>query len=263
MGLISIQKEVEMKDFRFFTIKKMLGPVVFLFLLLAIFFILYYIKPMFSVGGDKYYTGVVGSALAAIFSASLVWVAWGQLGNITRISSTDFFHRLTKDFFTPKTITLVSLIDCGALEFIDPENEEQPAYFEINQDNLDRTKLPDDLKQRLGRRKHYTAWEIDVDLLNHFEDIGMLEQRGIVDFQMVYEGFSWYLETVWKNDQIKKYIKSQRNGETEGSIDTVIFYQFQYIVTKCLEYETLHPGLCMWWWNFKRCFCAPKIDINI
>ncbi len=225
------------------------------------------VKPIFYDSNACYYSGVVGSVLAAFFAAFLVWVAWEELGKISKTSSADFIHRVDNDFFTHETRILVSLIDCGALEFNDKaessDDIEVRPYFEINQDKLKKSKLPEEVIQRLSEKKYYSTWEIDDLLLGHFENIGMLEQKRVVNFQMVYDVFSWYLETIWKDDHIKKYITYCRNGEKASRIDTVFYNQFQYIVTKCLEYDALHSGLCLWWWKFKRRFRGPKIEIEI
>jgi hypothetical protein len=241
--------------------------IVFLFLVIGILTI--FLINQFYQGCERYqyYSGVLGSLLASVFAAFLVWVAWEQLGNLGKISSADFIHRLDNDFFTDETRTLVSLIDCRALEFktnneveSSDDSKSQPyPYFEVSQDRLDQTKLPDDLKQSLSRKKYYSTWEIDDLLLGQFENIGMLEQRRIVDFQSVYDVFSWYIETVWNDDHIKEYIKYCRDGEKSDRIDQVFYCQFQYIATKCREYNGLHDGPCIWWWKFKRCFKSPKI----
>jgi hypothetical protein len=217
----------------------------------------------------QYYSGILGSILASVFAAFLVWVAWEQLGNLGKTSSADFLHKIDNDFFTGQTRRLFSLIECGALEFRpnneveSPDDAESQPYFEVNQDKLDKTKLPGDLKRHLGKRLYYSAWEIDDFLLGHLENLGMLEQRGVVDFQSVYDEFSWYIQTVWNDEHIKEYIRYIRAEDKTDRIDVAGFNQFQYIAIKCLEYENLHGGPCMWWWKFKRHFCWPKIDIKI
>src|ERR1035437_10253071 len=69
---------------------------------------------------NEFYSGIIGSILAGFVAAFLAWVAWEQWSNINTTSSADFFHRLTKDFFTPETRTLMSLIECKALNYIEP-----------------------------------------------------------------------------------------------------------------------------------------------
>ncbi len=252
--------------------------IVSIFLAIAISSI-FLVKPILFQGCEGYYSGILGSVLAALFAAFLVWVAWVQLNKLSKTSSADFIHKLNTDFFTPEARTLMSLITCGALEFksegrtscwfritnfIEPSsNIEAQPYFEVNLNKLNKTKLPKEIKKRLRKWKYYSAWEVDDFLLGHFEDVGRLEQRGIVDFQMVYDVFSWYLKTAWEYDPIKEYIRSQRDGKKDARIDTIIYNQFQYIVTKCIEYDDIHPGPCMWWWKFKRYFRGPRIEIEI
>jgi len=244
--------------------------IVFLFLVIWIFII--FSINWFSQDYARlqcYYSGILGSLLASFFAAFLVWVAWEQLGNLGKISSADFIHRLNGEFFTSNTRKLLNLIDCEALEFKQNnqaesgnDSEVQP-YFQVNKDKINKTKLPKDLKRSLNKREHYSVWEVDDLLLGHFEDIGRLEQRRIVDFQSVYDVFSWYLESVWDNDAIKEYIQWSRDDDKANRIDQAIYSQFQYIAIKCLEYEELHPGPCLWWWKFRRYFRGPKIEMKV
>jgi len=237
--------------------------------------ILLHFKPMYYKGCD-YYSGFLGSAFATFFAAFLVWVAWEELSKLSRTTSADFIHKLNADFFTRETRTLISLIDCKALEFVEPpdsyssesgnESDDDTTvqpYFEANRDSIEKTNLPDEPKKRLLRKMFYTGWDIDDILLGHFENIGMLEQRDIVDFQMVYDAFSWYLEVVWDNEHIKNYIRNERRGSENDHIDTVIYSRFQYIVTKCKEYNELQNRYSKRWWKIKRSFRGPHIEAKI
>lgn len=187
---------------------------------------LFFIKSIFI--DSYYYYGVLGTIFAAMFTALLVWVASGQLGKLNKTSSADFIHKLDNDFFTTETRTLVALIDCEALEFIDPTSDESQSieeieswpYFEVNQNELGKTKLPDEIINSLSNKKYYSTWEIDDLLLGLCENIGMLEQRGVVTFQMVYDVFGYYLELIWKYDHVTDYIMYCRY-EDKNEEDTV------------------------------------------
>lgn len=207
----------------------------------------------------QFYSGFLGSILATIFAAFLVWVAWEELSKLRKTSSADFIHRLDNDFFTPKTSNLVSLIDYEALEFC--PNEQGQPYFKVDFNKLNKTNLPEELKGYLSKRMYYSTWEVDDSLLGLLENVGILERKGIVDFQMVYEVFSWYLKKAWDNDHIKKYIIYSRRCEETMHIDTFIYYHFQYIAIKCLEYDDLHSWYSRLWWKLKRHFWKPKIEM--
>jgi hypothetical protein len=215
----------------------------------------------------QFYSGFLGSILATFFAAFLVWVAWEELSKLSKTSSADFIHRLDNDFFTPETRTLLSLIVYNVLEFCpNDETEEGEPYFKVDPNKLDKKNLPKELMEPLSKRTYYSAFEVDDSLIGLFENVGMLERRGIVSFEMVYDVFSWYLEEAWNNDQINEYIKYERRyesaGQEEAPIDTLIYYHFQYITIKCLEYEGLHCWCSTLWWKFKRNFCKikPKIE---
>ncbi len=247
------------------------GFVILIILVSAIFFLIL-VYPISSACYYSGYSGFLGSVLATFFAAFLVWVAWEELSKLSKTSSADFIHRLDNDFFTLETRILVSLIDCKALELINyelnkedestDENESLP-YFEVNQNTLEKTKLPQGVISLLSKNNCYSTWEVDDLLLGLCENIGMLEQRGIVSFQMVYDVFSYYLELIWNYDHIKEYIRYCRKDDKFASIDNVFYNQFQYIAIKCIEYDNLHCGPCKWWWKVKRRFRGPKIEKEI
>lgn len=241
--------------------------VVFLVVLLAIVLIFSLKSSIFYQGCD-YYSGIIGAILGSIITALLVFVAWEELGSLGRTSSADFIHKLKSDFFRPETRVLVSLLECNALKYC-PNNEGGEAnsakgmpYFEVDESELNKAKLPQDIGQSLSKNKYYSAWDLDDMLLGHFEDIGMLEQRAIIDFQMVYDEFSGYIETAWDDAHIKKYIMDQRMQEGANRPDIAIYYHFQCIAAKCQEYDGLHSGLCIWRWKIKRRFRGPKIKMQ-
>jgi hypothetical protein len=241
-------------------------PIVVIIFVVVVLVCLIFSAKWFCQGYEhQFYSGFLGSILATIFAAFLVWVAWEELSKLSKTSSADFIHRLDNDFFTSKTRTLVSLIVCKALQFC-PNDGGEP-YFQVDLNKLDKTNLPEKLKQSLSRRRYYSALEIDDSLLGLFENVGILERRGIVDFQMVYDVFSWYLETAWNDDHIKEYIRYERRGDETAPIDTLIYYHFQRIAIKCLEYEDRHSeyeDLHSWhsrlWWKFKHRSREPKIE---
>ena len=105
--------------------------------------------------------------------------------------------------------------------------------------------------KRITRREHYSSWEIDDMLLGHFEDIGNLERKRIIDFHLVYANFDWFIEFTWKNRHMQAYIQYQRT-EYPDYADLPLWSAFEYIAKKCQEYSELSPGPCRWWWLLKR-----------
>jgi len=227
---------------------------------------------------NQLYSGLIGNILATFFAAFLVWVAWEQWSKLSKTSSADFVHKLTEDFFTPETRTLISLIECRALIYIESftisDDEitsdgitKSQDYFKVDCDILKKSHLPDEIINDLTKKKFYSPWEIDDLLLSPLEDVGMLEDCGIINFQMVYSGFSYYLATVLDYREIKKYINNMRNDVNIGSnkAQSFIYGNAQYIAKKCQEYDDLHSGICKWLWLIKRQFChmPPVIEFKL
>jgi hypothetical protein len=171
--------------------------------------------------------GLIGGFIGAGLVLLTAWIAWKELDEIKNTNSADFIHRLKNDFFKEETRNLITLIDLDSLKFI--EDDDIP-YFEVVEEKLEN--FPEDIKNQLSEKKFYTAYEIDDLLLGHFEDIGLLEQKGVLDIEMVYEEFSWYIETTYDNCEIKKYIKySRKDGENED-----IYDKSEYLYYKCKSF---------------------------
>lgn len=249
--------------------KKLFILIVFVLAVVSI----YYFGHAYICKENQLYSGFFGSILATLFAAILAWIVWEEWSKISTTSSADFINKLTKDFFTTKARTLLTLIECKALEFIIPDRisdafEPQP-YFKVNSDNLKKSNMPEDLINDLISMKYYTTWEIDESIINSLVDVGTLEGRGILDFYMVYIGFRYYLNVIWSCDEIRKYIQWMRDHLKPNSIEHATSHQLQYIAEKCIEYAD--PQLqclpCKILWKIKRNTIrllppkAKKIDI--
>jgi hypothetical protein len=152
----------------------------------------------------------------------IAYVAWIQLNKITNVNSAEFIYKLKKDFFTKEARNLMTLIELDALKYV---NDEKLPYFIVLEERI--AELPEEIKKELLNKRFYTVYEIDDILLGHFEDIGIFEQSGILDIKMIYEEFSWYIETVYKNCEIQRYIEHERANDKE------IYNKFEYIYHKC------------------------------
>ena len=80
----------------------------------------------------------------------------------------------------------------------------------------------------------YSAFEIDDDLLGYFEDIGNYTERGLLDSEMVYELFDWYIGEIGSNEEVIKYINWQRSDGDD------IYSGFEGI------YRKLYPDRPKW-----------------
>jgi hypothetical protein len=156
----------------------------------------------------------------------IAYVAWIQLNKIKKANSAEFIHKLKRDFFTKEARNLMTLIELDALKYV---NNEKLPYFIVLEERI--ASLPGEIKKELLNKMLYTAYEIDDILLGHFEDIGIFEENGILDIKMIYEEFSWYIETVYKNYEIQRYLKNERDDDKE------IYSKFEHIYYKCKKLE--------------------------
>lgn len=182
--------------------------------------ILDYLKNLFLKDPAMFWTMAATVVLAII--------AWIQLRKISKTANADFIRQFKDVFFTPETRQLIMLIDQKLMRFMD----EPLPYFVVIEGSL-----PDFIRAE-NARKFYTSYDLDDLLLGHFEDLGLFAKRGIITIEMAYEFFSWYIETTWENNEIKKYIESQRKTEGED-----IYENFEYIYKKCNSYRNgKYPG---------------------
>ncbi|MEN3038818.1 MAG: hypothetical protein ABDI07_06665 [Candidatus Kryptonium sp.] len=187
---------------------------------------------------------ITASWITAIITTLLIAITLLQLINMQNTSSADFIHRLKKDFFeNENTQHLIALIDNHLLKF-SVSSSNDIAYFTIWDEKI--KYLPDDIKEYFIKKKLYSLYEIDDYLLGHFEDIGLFEKKGVLDIEMVYEEFDWYIELVYENEEIQKYITYLREKE-EKLVD--VYDNFEYIYKKCKSYgeaKRNNKNLLLW-----------------
>jgi hypothetical protein len=186
----------------------------------------------------------------------LVWIAKKQLGGLSKTAKADFNKKFNDDFFNDTTRKIVMLFDYDALRFMNVEikygeykTTKSFPYFLINEDVINQLKIsPEELKL-LHDKKLFTGFEIDDFLLGYFEDIGLFEKKKLIDISDVYNDFDWYLNIIWNNEEIKKYVWSQIELENDGND---IYEYTKYIYEKCSSYRDAKlDGRVMWWWKFK------------
>ena len=185
-----------------------------------------------------YWVGLTGSvgkidrigfwtAITAVGTVTLALIAWVQLRKMNKTSKTDFLHRFTQDFFSYKTRNLLMLFDYNLLKFKMKklDNGEYP-FFELDTAMIADIGIIDE-KDRAHTKTFYSAYDIDDDLLGFFEDIGNYVKDNLLDINMVYEIFSWYIITIWENQDIQQYIRWQRSDGED------IWSGFEYIYNRC------------------------------
>ncbi len=206
--------------------------------------------------------------LATLF---LLWIAKKQLGGISKTAKADFILRFTEQFFGEETRDIIMLFDYGALKFQNAyveysENIEPKLfpYFVIDEGIVSQLKINPEKQQKILKRKYYSPFEIDDFLIGYFEDLGSYERKALIDIEGIYDGFSWYIGIIWKNEEIQKFIKSQKN-EIYGDIGV----SFKYIYEKIDSYsKAKSAGELMWWWKIKwfiknRFFAALRMTSTL
>jgi hypothetical protein len=180
-----------------------------------------------------------GAMITAIGTSLLAGIAYFQLKKANKISQADFDQRFKNDFFKEKTQQLFMLFQYNLLVFkTEPiiDYDYEFPYFELDSKKIDAN--PIYLMYLPKHRYRYSAYEIDELLLGHFEDLGLFYKKNLMDIEFIYSGFSYYIEEIHENDEIKKYIEWSR--ENEGDEDDYAedtFEDFDLIFKKVKCYE--------------------------
>lgn len=173
----------------------------------------------------EFFDGFLGGISGAAITGLLAYIAWIQLGGISDTASGDFVLRLKEAFFTQNFRLLFQLIENDWLTLMKAEGV---YYFKVQTEKIKRCGLPESIEKILLSREAYSSYEIDDIVLGHMEDIGALAKRGMLDVGLIYDMFSWYIETVWENNEIKDYVKAVRREGTED-----IYDKLEYIYQEC------------------------------
>ena len=151
------------------------------------------------------------------FIATLILsvIAYSQFQKLNTISSADFIYKLSDTMFTGKTRIILELIDKNSLKY-----NKSDYTFAIEKNALKDKSLYLAIKNAFGYDKTvFSCYEIDDLLLSNFEDLGLLEQKGIVDIDMAYVLFDWPVEVTWDNKEIQKYIQVSREEDGRDVYD--------------------------------------------
>lgn len=172
----------------------------------------------------------------------LYLVARYQLSGINKTTKTDFIKRFNSEFFVDTTRNVIMLLDYNALEYKEKIinigigsgcDDKTFQYFAIKHDILCQLELSDEIRNTLQDKNIFTAFEIDDLLLGRFEDIGLFAKKGFLNIKDICNQFYWYIYVAWNNEEIQKYIKSQRNLYGES-----IYKDFEAVYKKCSKSNT-------------------------
>ena len=174
------------------------------------------------------------SAIATTCFTALLWVvADRNLEELNKTSEKEntvnkikFTNEFKSDFFSSENRLLFELIEYDidkkddkeyTLFFIEDQNEQ---YFKMVYENIKneivRINYIKSIESVFGYKKEiFTTTEIDNLLLGHLEDIGSYMKDKLLHDNMLYDIFSYYVQTCYENKQIKKYIKSARDEDNE------------------------------------------------
>lgn len=141
----------------------------------------------------------------------LLVIAFFQLKEIKETTNAEFSHKIKNDLYTPGKLRLITLFDADVLQF--KAAQDGVVWFELD------TVLYNDLPSVDKNEKmvvKYNVFEVD-ELLQDFEDLSFYEKRGQITLEYIYDAYAYYIEMLWQNPEIKKYITWQRSQDHNGN----------------------------------------------
>jgi hypothetical protein len=166
------------------------------------------------------------TATGVVITGLLCWVAYSQLAESNleakmqnKIAAETFLHGLKTDFFTQDAKDLIFLMEINGLQFSTIKDDsskasKELAIFKINLPS----KFVSYVNRNLLAKKYFTSDEIDIALLNHFEDLGVLYKKRLIDTTDIYEYFSYYVTLCHEDRAINSYIKWARKDANEKDV---------------------------------------------
>jgi hypothetical protein len=147
---------------------------------------------------------VFWTMLSTISTILLLLFAYFQLQEIKETTSAEFAHKIKNDLYTPENLRLISLFDDGLLLF--KSDTDDYACFELD---TVKYKKYHNLSNFQKVPINYDIFEVD-ELLQSFEDLSFYEKKHLIKIEYIYDAYAYYIESLWENPQIAKYIKWQR-----------------------------------------------------
>ena len=82
-------------------------------------------------------------------------------------------------------------------------------------------------------KETYSTYEVEDMILNHFEDLNLYRKNGLISEEYLYNGYTWYIETIYENKQIEKFI----NWMNDGLVNNDSYSGFKELYQWIQEFE--------------------------
>ena len=141
--------------------------------------------------------------------------AFLQLTEIQKTTKADFHYKMTRNFFTDQSRNLIMLFENNLLEFKElkiPSQNIDYVYFALNKERA-KIFVNDSLNLLESTKDVYSQYEIDDLLLSPFDDLETYLLNKMINLEYAYSGFGWYVETIFENHEIQKYLKWMRSDK--------------------------------------------------
>ena len=123
-----------------------------------------------------------------------------QIKKLNSVNDATFIQTITTNFYKEEVITIITLLHSGCIEF-DSNND-----FPVFRIDLNKTKeiYP---KLSIPEKGYYTSYEIDFNLLNNLDDVGLFQDKKLIRLQDAHQTFAWYLNATISNEAIIAYFE--------------------------------------------------------
>jgi hypothetical protein len=88
-------------------------------------------------------------------------------------------------------------------------------YFKLNKEKA-KYFLNDSINLLKNIKDCYSSYEIEDILLNNFEDLSYYWREKIVDIDYIRDGYGFYIESIYENEEIKKFFEYLKNDDPQS-----------------------------------------------
>ena len=150
-----------------------------------------------------------------------------QIVQNKNINEADIIIKINSNFFTEETKNLFFLIESSLLKYqkkINVKDNIDYHYFEVDEERLRSfPKLKEYLKNK--NITFYPSSDIDYLLLNHFEDLGIMNKSKLLKKDHIFENFNYYIVTTCNNPEINSYIRELKASNSSLYSNLIELYK--------------------------------------
>lgn len=145
----------------------------------------------------------IGSLMCGVFTLLLYCLGKKQLKKIVSSNELDVYYKLKRDFNSSKSEKLYNCLKGGEFE-VKKDYKGLPYLTEIHNESL----------------SDGFDYSLSDELLNHIEDVCIFYDKGLINKEIMIEGYGTYVIVCFESEKIKDYIQQKREFFKNNNLHT-------------------------------------------